>query len=146
MFADEIGAPHPPDMSFGVKWLGTLPRSTPGAAGFVEGGSGAPQAFVSLPAPHGSNMLELVEASGWDTGARADGLDAVLVGDERLNAELKLLLKGTVGEATLGAAGAEAGAGAGSGALEANPPKSSAAKRSAGTEVGTGFGGGAVNM
>lgn len=54
--ADEIGAPQPPEMSFGVILDGTLPSSTLGCAGFE--GSDEPHALVSAP-PHGSNMLEL---------------------------------------------------------------------------------------
>lgn len=56
LLEDDIGAPQPPDMSFGVIFEGMFPSSTFGAAGLV--GSGAPQASVSAP-PHGSNIAEL---------------------------------------------------------------------------------------
>lgn len=53
---EEMGAPHPPEMSFGVIFDGTLPNSTLGCIDFA--GSEAPHALLS-DAPHGSNMLEL---------------------------------------------------------------------------------------
>ena len=84
----EIGAPHPPEISLGVIREGTLPSSTFGATGFA--GSGAPHALVSAP-PHGSNILALdcatiVGLTGCVAGA---GLGAVMVGEDRLNAESK---------------------------------------------------------
>lgn len=92
LFADEIGAPQPPEISFGVILDGTLPNSTLDWGGFA--GSDAPQALLSEP-PHGSNMLEL---DGDATAGRAAcaagdgaGLAAVVVGDERLKAELKFV-------------------------------------------------------
>ena len=119
LLADEIGAPHPPDMSFGVIRLGTLPNSTFGAAGFAGSGvphppdmsfgvirdgtlpsstfgaaglagSGAPHALVSAP-PQGSNMLELeCEATAVRAGCGAGaGLGAVVVVEDKLKAELK---------------------------------------------------------
>lgn len=58
--AEVIGAPHPPEISFGVMREGGLPMSTVGTAlGFAGAGSDAPQA-LSLPEDHGSNMAELV--------------------------------------------------------------------------------------
>ena len=58
LLADDMGAPHPPEISFGVIREGGLPMSTVGALGFAGAGSGALQA-LSLPEDHGSNMLEL---------------------------------------------------------------------------------------
>lgn len=54
--ADDIGAPQPPEISFGVIFDGTLPNSTFGCTGFAA--SDVPHALLSPP-PHGSNMLEL---------------------------------------------------------------------------------------
>ena len=56
--AEVIGAPHPPEISFGVIREGGLPMSTVGAFGFEGAGSDVPQA-LSLPEDHGSNMAEL---------------------------------------------------------------------------------------
>lgn len=53
---DEMGAPQPPDISFGVILVGTLPNSTLACTGF--GASDAPHALLSAP-PHGSNIPEL---------------------------------------------------------------------------------------
>ena len=55
---DDMGAPHPPEISFGVMREGGLPMSTVGALSFVEAGSAVPQA-LSLPEDQGSNMVEL---------------------------------------------------------------------------------------
>jgi hypothetical protein len=57
--AEVIGAPHPPEISFGVMREGGLPMSTVGDLGFAGAGSDAPQP-LSLPEDHGSNMAELV--------------------------------------------------------------------------------------
>lgn len=99
LLAEEIGAPHPPEISFGVIFDGTLPNSTFGAAGF--GASGAPQALVSAP-PHGSNMFELPgdigPARDGCTAGTGAGLAAVVVGEERLNAELKFVGLRSVGD------------------------------------------------
>ena len=84
--AVEMGAPHPPLISFGVIREGTLPSSTFGATGFAA--SGAPQALVSAP-PQGSNMLLLDCATIAGRAAGAAGAGFVAVGDERLKAELK---------------------------------------------------------
>jgi hypothetical protein len=59
LFADAIGAPQPPDMSFGVIFSGGLPRFTAGAADFAGAASGTPQGLLSPPEAHGSNMLLL---------------------------------------------------------------------------------------
>ena len=56
--AEVMGAPHPPEISFGVMREGGLPMSTVGALGFAGGGSDVPQA-LSLPEDHGSNMAEV---------------------------------------------------------------------------------------
>ena len=56
--ADDMGAPHPPEISFGVMREGGLPISTGGALGFAGVVSGVLHAF-SLPEDHGSNMVEL---------------------------------------------------------------------------------------
>lgn len=50
---DDIGAPQPPAISFGVILEGTLPSSTFGCVGFA--GSAVAQALLSAP-PHGSNI------------------------------------------------------------------------------------------
>lgn len=129
LLAPEIGAPHPPEISLGVMRDGTLPSSTLGAAGFA--GSGAPQAFESAP-PHGSNILALdceVMAGrvGWGTGA---GLGAVVVGEDKLNAELK------AGGLCIGGDGIFAtGAGGGLDGADAKSLKPSSANRSAGMDV-----------
>jgi hypothetical protein len=57
--ADEMGAPHPPEISFGVMREGGLPISTLGALGFAGAGSDVPQ-VLSLAEDHGSNMVALV--------------------------------------------------------------------------------------
>ena len=59
LFADEIGEPHPPEMSLGVNFEGTLPSSTLGAWGLTGAGSGVFQALFSAPDPHGSIMFAL---------------------------------------------------------------------------------------
>ena len=56
--ADDIGAPQPPEMSFGVMRVGGLPISTVGALGLAGAGSGVAQ-VSSLLEDHGSNMVEL---------------------------------------------------------------------------------------
>lgn len=134
LLAEDIGAPQPPEISFGVIFDGTLPSSTLGAAGFA--GSGAPHAFVSAP-PHGSNILE----AGGDAGPARDdctvgigaGLGAVVVGDERLNAELKFVGLRNVGEDK----GAFA---AGPDGADAKSLKPSSPNRLAGIEVVVGLG------
>jgi len=129
LLAPEIGAPHPPEISFGVMRDGTLPSSTFGAAGFA--GSGAPHALASAP-PHGSNILALdcevmAGRAGWDAGA---ALGAVVVGEDRLNAELK------VGGLCIGGDGIfAAGAGGGLEGADAKSLKPSSANRSADIEV-----------
>ena len=125
------GAPQPPDTSFGVIRAGTLPSSTFGAAGFA--GSGAPQAFVSAP-PQGSNMAVLDwevtgGGFGWEAGAGA-GFGAVMVGDDRLNAELK-----TGGLCIAGGWTLAAGAGGGFEGADEKSLKPSSANRSVGIDV-----------
>lgn len=59
--AVDIGAPHPPEISFGVMREGGLPISTAGGFGLAGAGAGSGVAQVfSLPADHGSNKAELV--------------------------------------------------------------------------------------
>jgi hypothetical protein len=57
--ADEMGAPHPPEISFGVMREGGLPISILGALGFAGAESGVPH-VLSFAEDHGSNMAELV--------------------------------------------------------------------------------------
>ena len=83
---DDIGAPHPPEISFGVIREGTLPSSTLEGAGLGGDGSGAPHAFVS--APQGSLNAD---ALGWEliTGLAAGaGFGADCVADDKLKTEL----------------------------------------------------------
>ena len=56
---DVIGAPHAPDISFGVIRDGTEPRDTVGGFGFGASGSGAAHALLSMP-PQGLLIEELV--------------------------------------------------------------------------------------
>lgn len=59
--ADDIGAPHPPEISFGVMREGGLPMSTAGGLGLAGAGAGSDVAQVlSFPEDHGSNKAELV--------------------------------------------------------------------------------------
>lgn len=141
LFADAIGAPQPPEMSFGVIFSGGLPKFTGGAAGFAGAGSGAPQGLLSPPDDQGSNNELLFGdiTAGRLTGVAAEvGLGAGCA--ERLNAELKSLPRIAAGGEAIGAG---AGAGAGADGVDAQPPKSSELKRSAGMFV-AGFGTGAA--
>lgn len=135
----EIGAPHPPEMSFGVIRSGGLPKSTVGAAGLAGAvaGAGAPQGLLSLADDHGSN-IGLLFAAGRLAGAGAGC-------EDRLNAELKALLGIVVGDETFG--GDIAGPGFGADGAVPQPPKSSELNKSAGmfaagfgTGAGAGFG------
>jgi hypothetical protein len=148
-------------MSLGVIRSGGLPRSTLFSVGFESAaagagpGSGAPQGLLSAAEDQGSNIgvLFFVAAGGRLAGT---GFGLGRVGEERLKAELKLLLGMTVGDGNcgpdrggdIGATRIGAGAGAGAGAVEAQPPKSSELKRSTGIfvaglerETGAGAGG-----
>lgn len=61
--ADDIGAPHPPEISFGVMREGGLPMSTAGGLGLAGAGAGAGSGVaqvLSFPEDHGSNKAELV--------------------------------------------------------------------------------------
>ena len=142
LLLEEMGAPHPPEMSLGVMREGTLPSSTLGAAGVAAAGSGAPQGLLSLPEPQGSKADELVPvAIGALTGC-GTGLGACAGGgcEDRLNGELNAVLL-AIGDITFGAdTGAGVGLGGDTGVELANPPKSSAANRSVGIDMGVGFG------
>lgn len=135
---DDIGSPHPPEISFGVIWAGGLPSSTfDGAtcAGAGAGeGSAAPQGLLSLPEePHGSNKAEFVGTATGALGGAAAGAGC----EDKLKAELNvLLLLPVIGEVTF----AGVGFGGGEAGVElANPPKSSFANRSAGIDAATGL-------
>lgn len=127
---DEIGDPHPPEMSLGVIFDGTLPRSTDGCEDTlgVTVGSGAPHPPPSPPEDHGSNSAALVDVVVVDIGAgAAAGFGA---GVDKLNADLVFVLETgivalTGGETCVGE-GAIGGAGDGS----ANPENSSLANKS----------------
>ena len=139
---DDMGSAHPPWISFAVMCAGGFPSSTLGCAGRAGAGSGAPQGLLSLPEPQGSNSAALfccaagdLKACGACCGA---GIGADVVGEDRLNGELVLaVLLG--GEAAL----VGPGFGGDAGIELANPPKSSAAKRSAGIDEADGLGGAA---
>jgi len=148
LLLEEIGSPHPPEMSLGVMRDGTFPNSTLGAAAFADTTSGAPQGLLSLPEPHGSNTDELlwggiggIVGCVIDLGA-ATGADGGC--EDRLKGELKVVLL-MADEITWGAgAGAGAGLGGEVGVELAKPPKSSAANRSTGIDVAVGLGAGAA--
>ena len=89
LFADEvIGAPHAPEMSFGVIRDGTEPRDTVGGFGFGGSGSGAAHALLSMP-PQGlpNEELDCGGKAGCGIGATIVGFDAT--GDDRLKGELR---------------------------------------------------------
>lgn len=141
LLEDEIGSPQPPEMSLGVMRTGGLPNSTFGGAGFAGEGSGAPQGLLSFPDPHGSKVDVLLGNPAGDLNAWAAGLGAgaVIVGVDRLNAELKFALLGGGAETV-----EDAGLGGEAGVELAKPPKSSAANKSVGMDVGAGLGAGAA--
>lgn len=138
LFVDgpEIGAPQPPEISSGVILLGTLPSSTFGADGF--GCAGAAQASVSA-LPHGFDTEVPAKLSSGRVGTK-DGLGAgaEMVGEERLNGELKLA-GGLASEGEGIAAALDGTGGLGGEAAVAKPPKASSLNRSAGNALVTGF-------
>lgn len=141
LFAPDIGAPHPPAMSFGVIRDGTFPSSTVGAAGLVGAGSGAPQGLLSVVEPHGSNIgLLLCETAGGRDAATA-GLGAGC--EDRLNAELKSVLGlVVVGDAILGCVGdigGAVGAACAGAGVDVQPPKSSLLNKSVGIAAAAGL-------
>lgn len=137
LFADDMGAPQPPEMSFGVIREGTLPSSTFGGAGLA--GSGAPHAFVSAP-PHGSNILEFdgEATAGFDICEEgAVGFGAVIVGEDKLKGDAKADGLCMGGEGILGAGAAGVLVGAEEKLLNPSSPN-----KSAGIAVEAGFGAG----
>ena len=56
--ADDSGAAHPSEKSFGVIREGGLPMSMAGRLGLAGAGSGVAQ-VLSFPEDHGSNKVEL---------------------------------------------------------------------------------------
>lgn len=147
----EIGAPQPPEMSFGVIREGTLPNSILDAAGLdvvaaaavvVVVAAGVAHAFAS-DEPHGSNMFAAaaVIAAGCEGANAGAGFDAVVVGEERLKAELKAGGLCIGGEGIFVAIGCATDAAARGGEAVENPPKASSASMSALNEVVVGLGG-----
>lgn len=135
LFADVIGAPHEPEISFGVMWEGILPNFTEGDAtdAFTGTDSDAPQPLLSGAEAHGSNIDVLLGEATGDRITGAAGFDMFVIGDERLNADEKFVLLVIAGDET----DVDGGAGGGAGDADVKPEKSSAAKRSFELAVGT---------